>query len=68
MVVTASTLTYLQIIQDSAILPNVHPTSRYVTACDELYQAFHTLVLQVADAGVKCLGTRLVPGKVPNLT
>jgi len=49
----ASTLIYLQIIQDSAILPNVHPTSRYVIACDELYQAFHTLVLQVTNAEVK---------------
>ena len=40
--------------------PHVHPTSRYVTACDDSYQAFPTLVLQVTNAGVRRSGYKAI--------
>jgi len=37
---------------ECATPPHIHPTSRYVIACDQFYQAFPTLVLQATNVGV----------------
>jgi len=51
-----SAFTYLQLFWECATPPHVHPTSRQVIACDQFYQAFPALVLQVTNAGVRRSG------------
>ena len=51
-VVINSALTYLWFFQECATPPHVHPMSRYIAACDKLYQSFPVLVLQATDGGV----------------
>ena len=46
--------------KSEAIPPDFYLTSRYVTACDESYQAFPCVsILQVTNAGLEGLGVRL---------
>ena len=46
--------------KSEAIPPDIYQTSRYVSACDEFYQAFPCVsILQVTKAGLEGLGVRL---------
>ena len=47
---------FTAIQKECATPPHVQPMSRYITACDQFYQAFPTLVLQAINAGVRRLG------------
>ena len=52
--ISHSALTYLLFYQECATPPHVHPTSRYVIACDQYYQAFP----HVSIASDKCWGDK----------
>jgi len=47
---------------ECATPPHIHPTPRYIIACDQIYQAFPVLVLQVTNAGVRRPGYKAKMG------